>query len=75
LPCRYDEETRKKLAGKRKDTIRQEQGQRMAAMVGAKLYLECSAKTQTGLNEVFEAAAELATEKKTKRMQFPCCFL
>lgn len=66
LVFRFDEKTRKELAVDKQDTIRQEQGQKMAAMVGAKRYLECSARTKEGVREVFEAAAELATEKKHK---------
>ncbi|KAJ3100519.1 hypothetical protein HDU97_002155 [Phlyctochytrium planicorne] len=37
-----------------------EQGQKLAAQIGARIFLECSAKTGQGVSEVFESAATLA---------------
>nr|CAB3265570.1 RhoA protein [Phallusia mammillata] len=71
---RNDDEIRKELAQSKQEPVRSEQGQRMATTIGAKRYLECSAKTKEGIREVFEAAAQIATEKKDKKKSI-CCFL
>ena len=38
----------------------------MAAEIGASCYMECSAKTQKGLKDVFEAAIREAIASKKK---------
>ena len=47
-----------------KDVVSEERAQEVANLIGAKGYFETSAKTNTGVNEVFEAAAKLVFESK-----------
>jgi small GTP-binding protein len=42
--------------------IKKEEGEKMAKEVGAIKYLECSAKTQVGLGEIFQAAITAVVE-------------
>ena len=56
LDLREDHETIKKLKEKHLAPITYPQGLAMARKIGAVKYLECSALTREGLNEVFEEA-------------------
>eukprot|EP01090_Pellita_catalonica_P005355 TRINITY_DN1532_c0_g1_i1.p1 TRINITY_DN1532_c0_g1~~TRINITY_DN1532_c0_g1_i1.p1 ORF type:complete len:191 (-),score=38.44 TRINITY_DN1532_c0_g1_i1:81-653(-) len=38
------------------DGIKQEEGEKLAKLIGAKMFLVCSAKTRAGLKEVFDSA-------------------
>jgi Ras-related C3 botulinum toxin substrate 1 len=49
------------------NVISYEQGQDLAKQIGAKLYLECSALTQQGLNNVFNEAVRRAINFRTKK--------
>ncbi|CAK8697423.1 ras-like GTP-binding protein RHO [Clavelina lepadiformis] len=64
---RHDEETRAELAQHKQEPVTYEQGQRIAAAIGAARYLECSAKNKEGVREVFEVATQLAIMKKKKK--------
>jgi len=44
--------------------LRYEEGLSVANQIKANGYLECSAKTKTGVKEVFEVAAKAALQKK-----------
>lgn len=44
------------------NAVKKEEGEKMAKEVGAIAYLECSAKTQTGLGEVFQSAIAAVIE-------------
>ena len=61
--CRYDEPTLKQLSSNKQSAVTQEQGQRMASIIGASQYLECSARTKEGVRAVFEAATLVAIAK------------
>ena len=59
LDLREDEETVAKLRTNQLTPITYPQGLSMANDVGAVKYLECSAKTNQGLQQVFESAIEI----------------
>lgn len=65
---RFDENTRRELAKSKQEPVKTEEGRAMADKIGAYDYLECSAKLNEGVREVFETAtkAALATKKKKK---------
>ncbi|CAF1263103.1 unnamed protein product [Didymodactylos carnosus] len=46
-----------------------------AKKIGARNYLECSAKTRQGVREVFEYAAKVALDKGNKTSCCNCCLL
>ncbi|KAH6907469.1 small GTPase-binding protein [Coprinopsis sp. MPI-PUGE-AT-0042] len=50
-----------------------EEGMAVAEKIGAKNYLECSAKTGEGLREVFDTAARVALTCETKKKKFRSC--
>merc|ERR1712179_371082 len=64
---RNDERTLEELAGMKQTRVRQEEGLAMAEKIKAFKYLECSAKTNAGVREVFEAATRAAIYKKKKQ--------
>ena len=51
---RTDESTLKQLAAKKQQHVTYKEGVAMANKIGAKKYLECSAKSQENLREVFD---------------------
>ena len=57
---RYDPEAINLLRKMNQSPVTFEQGQAMAKRIGAACYMECSALTEQGLNEVFERAAATA---------------
>ena len=65
---RFEETTRRELAKSKQEPVKTEEGRGMADKIGAYDYLECSAKLNEGVREVFETAtkAALATKKKKK---------
>ena len=67
---RYDDTTRKDLAKAKQEPVKTEEGRVMSEKIGAYTYLECSAKTNEGVRDVFETAtrAALQTKRKKKRM-------
>ena len=50
----------------KQEHVRTEQGQNVAANIGAQIYLECSAKTKEGVNYVFEKATRFTRLPKKK---------
>jgi len=53
---RFDEATRRELAKSKQEPVKTEDGRAMAEKIGAYAYLECSAKLNEGVREVFETA-------------------
>lgn len=57
---RMDTHTHTLLSAQGVHPVSQEQGERFAQEIGARRYVECSAKTNEGVREVFQAALEEA---------------
>ena len=55
-----------------KDVVSDEDAQEMAKLIGAKGYFETSAKTNTGVDELFEAAAKIVFEAGSNQDPGPC---
>lgn len=72
---RHDEATLARLVNLKGKPVTTEDGQNMASRVNAARYIECSAKTREGVQEVFEAAARSALVKKRKSSGFKCSIL
>ncbi|XP_061893010.1 rho-related GTP-binding protein RhoA-D-like [Entelurus aequoreus] len=66
---RHDYHTRRELAKMKQEPVKRREGQEMATRINAFGYLECSAKTKDGVQEVFEMAtrAALQVHKRKKR--------
>lgn len=60
LDMREDKATVDKMLEKQISPITTEQGKELKDLIKAELYMECSAKTQAGLKEVFEEAIKIA---------------
>ena len=60
VDLRNKESTAESLKAQGKHPISKAEGEQVAAAVGALKYLECSALTQEGLNDVFRAVVEIA---------------
>jgi len=56
---RNDPNTIEELRRKEKDVVSEEKAEEVAKLIGAKGYFETSAKTNTGVNELFEEAAKI----------------
>lgn len=52
-----------------------EQGEEVRRKIGAAKYLECSAKTNDGVREVFEHATRSALLSKTSKKPKPKCLI
>jgi Ras-related C3 botulinum toxin substrate 1 len=69
LDLRDDEEMLKKLREKDTSPVTEEMGNKLKSEIGAVAYGECSAKTQKGLKEVFNAAIESVLAPKGKEKE------
>ncbi|XP_060567607.1 transforming protein RhoA-like [Ruditapes philippinarum] len=69
---RTDEATRLELAKTKQEVVKVEDGRAMAARIGAFSYLECSARTNDGVREVFEEATRAALLGKKKKKKTKC---
>ncbi|OCT64901.1 rho-related GTP-binding protein RhoJ [Xenopus laevis] len=73
IDLRDDPITLARLLHMKEKPITQEQGMKLAKMIGAQCYLECSALTQKGLKNVFdEAIFTVFHPKKKKRRCVKC---
>ena len=74
LDLREDKETLQKLKDRKRSIITYPEGLSMAKNVGAVNYLECSALTTRGLNNVFdEAVRAVLNSRQAPRKQRKCC--
>ena len=67
---RFDDQTRKELSKSKQEPVKTEDGRAMAEKIGAYAYLECSAKLNEGVREVFETATRAALQTKKKGRRF-----
>lgn len=76
---RHNEEWVERLRAEGKAPKTPDDGERLAAEIGAVKYVECSALTQTGLKRVFDEAIKIALANKEARTRKPkpkrCVFL
>lgn len=63
IDLRRDEQTRRMLGAQGQTTVTAEQGAAVAKAIGAR-YMECSAKTGEGVQEVFGAALRESMKSK-----------
>ncbi|KAK4472666.1 hypothetical protein MN116_003897 [Schistosoma mekongi] len=64
---RNDYTTKRELQKMKQHPITEYEGECIAKKIGARAYIECSAKQKEGVNEVFETAAKVALHVKTKK--------
>ena len=69
---RNDTDTVEELAKNKLKPVSTQEGLTVAHMVGAVSYIECSARKNVGVREVFEAAAKASLLKKKKCPKFKC---
>ena len=62
MDLRNDKEVIKKLSKVKEKTVTVEQGEEMAKRIKAAAYMECSALTGEGVDDVFESAAQIGLE-------------
>ncbi|KAF7207537.1 rho-related GTP-binding protein RhoC [Nothobranchius furzeri] len=72
---RHDENTRRDLAKVKQEPVKTEEGRDMASRISAFGYLECSAKTNEGVREVFELATTAALQVRKCKPGRGCTLL
>ncbi|KAL7041790.1 hypothetical protein ACKWTF_000893 [Chironomus riparius] len=75
LDLRNDKGTIKSLNDSKECPISYPQGYGLAKKIGAIKYMECSALTQKGLNELFEEVVKVARNSAKNRFSKKCIFL
>lgn len=73
-----DENTFEKLKSERQKPVTAKKAKRLARRIGAKAYVECSALTRHGVQDIFEHAAKIATCKNiaaSKQSHIKCRIL
>jgi Ras-related C3 botulinum toxin substrate 1 len=80
LDMREDPEMVKRLQEKDLQPVTSDQGRQLMREISAVAYVECSAKTQKGLKDVFNACIEAVLKPKTvgndtKKKKKPGCLL
>jgi len=64
---RLDENTRRELLKMKQEPVKTDEAKAMADKINAYSYLECSAKANEGVREVFETATRAALQVKKKK--------
>jgi len=72
---RRDPQTNENLRKQNQRPVAPEQGQAVAQKIGARMYLECSARTGEGVREVFQHATRAALLKHKKPNKVHCVIL
>lgn len=57
------------MYGDGEEFVTVEEGERVAKKIGARMYLECSAKTGEGVKDIFELATRLSLEPSIAKTQ------
>ena len=70
---RDDDSTIKELGKMQQEPVKLEEGRSMAEKIDAFAYLECSAKRNTGVREVFQTATRAAFQVNRKKSNVCCC--
>ncbi|KAK2171776.1 hypothetical protein NP493_1027g00017 [Ridgeia piscesae] len=70
---RNDERCKQRLAELKTKPVTVEEGQMMATKIQATAYIECSAKTRDGVQDVFEVAAKAALQRRYRTKRSPQC--
>ena len=70
---RNDENTKRELMRMRQEPVSSEEGRAMQDQIRAYAYLECSAKTNEGVREVFETATRAALQTELEKKQESNC--
>ncbi|XP_041459619.1 rho-related GTP-binding protein RhoA-B-like isoform X1 [Lytechinus variegatus] len=69
---RNDDHTKLELQRTKQTPVSYDEGHQMAVKSGAAKYMECSAKTNDGVREVFETATRQALQSRKKKNRFKC---
>ena len=72
---RFDNDTCKELSKSKQEPVKTEDGREMAEEIDAYAYLECSAKLNEGVREVFEIATRATLQTNTKKKRKVCTVL
>ncbi|PMB69563.1 GTP-binding protein rhoA [Beauveria bassiana] len=70
---RYDQKVTNELAKTSQKPVSPEEGEEIRKKIGAYKYLECSAKTNEGVHEVFEHATRAALLSRSSRTKHKKC--
>ena len=75
VDCRTDEECLRSLSEEGLKPVTAEEGDKMAKQIKAVCYMECSAYTNTGLNQVFNEAIHIVTSGPGKNHSGKHCII
>jgi small GTP-binding protein len=75
IDLRTDSEVIQDLIRKGQKPVTTESGKQIATQIKADAYMECSAKTREGVQELFAHAARLSLEKRSNVRKRPLCIL
>jgi Ras family protein A len=75
IDLRSDPDTIQKLIRDGENSVTSEDGRRIAASINADAYLECSAKTGEGVQDLFTHTARLSSKQDSSRKGYTQCIL